>query len=118
MKSFIVSLCALALILIVIFLNSYHINNISNKMIKEASELEFDNINKINKLSDYFESNIFIISLSCSDKEIDRIQESITILKSKAENKNDSGFDEQKNLLIKYISRIQEHEKLSLDNIF
>ncbi len=117
MKSFIFSICALTVLVILIIINSFYVSNVADNLINKVENLSYDSINEIEELKTLWDKKSFLISLSSSDKEIDRIDEAISILEKKSENQIQADFEETKVYLIKYIELIKEHEKITINNL-
>lgn len=116
MKSFVISSIFIIIIVAFSIFNSVYINNVAIELIDKAQSLSFDD-NSIFEYSDLWEKYTLTIRISSSHKETHRITEVIEVLKSKAENKIEAGFNEEKALLIEYINQIKEDETVSLDSI-
>lgn len=116
MKEFIICLCIIALILIVVIINSVYTKNVTSKLIEGVKLLneDYDNYESLTKLWD---KNIFWIGLSSSTKETDKIEDMLSALASLYKIGDFSTLEEKKSLLINYIELISDHERVSIDNI-
>ena len=113
MKSFIVSLIIILLMIVLVIVNATYINNICKKML-----LELDNINdSISSFKEEWKRNMFFVSLSSSHREINKINEQITLLEEALENDNAIKVNEIRELIKLYIEEISNHERLHIDNI-
>lgn len=117
MKSFIISISIIATLLILLTINSICIINTTEKLALTIEGLTLEDFDRMNELNNMWEKKKFFISMSSSDKEIDRIDELISILDGKIQNGIQTDFEETKIYLIKYIEIIQEHEKITLNNL-
>ena len=116
MKSFIFSLCVLALIFGLTIANGIYINNVASSLISEAKTLEI-NKESVNNFISSWEKYQILIKISSSHKETHRIDELLCVLLEKAERNVDNGFFEDRALLIEYLRQLQEDETVSWDSI-
>ena len=116
MKAFVISIIALVLILFLAILNSVFIQSTTSSLIEGADMLRI-NDNSVIEYSNRWEKLQPFIKISSSHKETHRIDEVIGVLLAKVESQVINGFEEEKALLIEYLTQIQEDEKISFDSI-
>ncbi len=116
MKEFIICLCIIALILIVVIINSVYTKNVTSKLI-EGVKLLNEDYDKYESLTKLWDKNIFWIGLSSSTKETDKIEDMLSAIASLYKIGDFSTLEEKKSLLINYIELISDHERVSIDNI-
>lgn len=116
MKEFIICLCIIALILIVVIINSVYTKNVTSKLIEGVKLLneDYDNYESLTQLWD---KNIFWIGLSSSTKETDKIEDMLAAIGSLYRSNDLLGLEEKKSLLINYIRLIANHEKIGVENM-
>ena len=116
MKEFIICVCIIALILVLVIVNSIYTKNVTNKLIEGVNALSenYDNYESLKKLWD---KNLFWIGLSSSTKETDKIEDMLAAIGSLYKSNDFLGLEEKKSLLINYIRLIGNHEKLNIENI-
>ncbi|MBO5313442.1 MAG: DUF4363 family protein [Clostridia bacterium] len=116
MKAFIVSVCVLTVIIALSIFNSVYINNVTSTLLQEAEFIEMT-VESVSRFKELWSEHEPFIRLSSSHKETHRIDEVISVLMSKAEDSVQSGFDEERALLIEYLTQIKEDETVSFDSI-
>ncbi len=116
MKAFVISISILLALFGLTIFNSIFINKVTTNLINEARELKIEN-ESISNFADKWERAQTFIKLSSSHKETHKIDEVLGVLEAKAKIQNNNGFEEEKALLVEYITQIQEDEKVSLDSI-
>ncbi|MBO5356532.1 MAG: hypothetical protein J6A95_02080 [Clostridia bacterium] len=117
MKGFIISICVIALIFGLVFFNSLYVLRITDNLIGMVDSLDSNNYIIMNEILDFWDNNSFIIQLSSSTKETDKIDDMLASLEAMYESDSFLGLEEKKALLINYIKLINSHEKVSFDNI-
>ena len=116
MKAFTISVILFLLIVSLAVFNAIYINNVANELIADAKDLKTDD-GSVYEFKEKWEKHQLIFRISSSHKETHRIGEAIEILLSKSQGNILSGFEEEKALLIEYITQIKEDETVSLDSI-
>ncbi len=117
MKGFIISVCIIAVIFALIIVNSIYIINVTDNLIDKVNLLDSNSYIVMKEIMELWEKNSFIICLSSSTKETDKIEDMLSALEAMYEAGSFLGLDEKKALLINYIRLINTHEKVSIDNI-
>ena len=117
MKSFLISTTILLCLVALTIGNSLYINKVTNSLLEDAHAIEptVDSVEHFNKL---WEKHKAFVKISSSFEETNKIDEAIGILKTKAELLTPQGFYEERTLLIDYIEKIQNDEKINIDSIF
>ena len=116
MKTFIISLCSLITIFIFTIINGIYVSRTTSLLIDKAKRMDNDVVSVLSFAQEW-EKHQFLIRISSSHKETHRIDEALSILKEKARNNVPDGFNEERALLIEYLTQIKEDETVSLDSI-
>ena len=118
MRSFIISLSALIVLFVFVFLNSFFVSKFSSEMKEMVDKIEdVDSTEQILEICDAWEKRKFFISLSVPHKQTDEVEKMLSILLEKSLHKAENEFFETKALLVNAISEISNHGAINLDNI-
>ncbi len=117
MKGFIFSVCIIAFIFILVALNSVYVKRITGSLIDKIETLNYNSYDVMKEIRELWDKNSFVIGISSSTKETDKIEDMLASLESMYRKSSFLGLEEKKSLLINYIKLIQSHEKLSIENI-
>ena len=119
MKSFLLSLSALILLCLVVFLNTLFVSKVSYDMQEMVNKIKSSPTEEsIKELEDTWNSKRTLISISVPHKETDDLDKNILILRSKFENGEDNGMNEIISLISYAIDELKVHGTISFDNIF
>ena len=116
MKAFVVSLSIILAIFLLTIINSVYVSHTAGLLIKEASNLEIDN-GSVERFASLWEQKQFSIRITSSHEETHKIDEALAVLKAKSNEKDASGFCEERALLVEYLVQRREDEKVCLDSI-
>lgn len=117
MKSFIISLCAVMLLVGMVIINGIFVGNVTNELLDEAENLTPESEEEFSSLYEYWKKNEGIICFSVSHKDVDNVNIALSVLKEKYENGDMAGFYEYKSLLSSYIEEIKNKERVHIHNI-
>ena len=116
MKAFIFSTAIVIIIFALTLTNGYFVQKATADLIAEAQKMQTDN-GSLEGLADLWEEKRFFISITTSQDEILKIDDALAQLKSHQEQRDKSGFYEQRALLIGYLVQIKSDEEISIDNL-
>lgn len=116
MKSFLISVCVVVIIFASVIVNSFLVKHSTVELIEKVSSLD-DNYESYDSLVKLWGDKSFLLNISASAKETDKIEDMISAIGSHYKTADFSGFEEKKSLLINYIRLIQSHEKINIENI-
>ncbi len=118
MKLFALSLILPILIITLVVINTFYINQTIDKLIELADEVRNEQtIGSAEKLLSYWEGHRSFIALSVSLREIDSTTENILILKSACNENNKWMIEQSYNLFCNSLEDIRRYEKIDLLNI-
>lgn len=121
MKTFYVSIILFFSMVVIIVVNAIYINNVTNSL--QALTLQLSDTSdqhcdiKLKNLSNHWEKNKKIISLSANAIDINKISDYISQLKASAKSEETVDFEIAKQMLINSIERIRHLEKITLSNM-
>lgn len=116
MKAFVISLIVLFSFVALTIINAIYINNVTADFIEKAQGLGVGDCSVEDFIKGWEKHEPFI-KISTSHKETHRIDEVLSVLERKSKNHTRNGFDEERALLIEYLTQIKEDETVSLDSI-
>lgn len=116
MKRFIACICIVAFIFGVIIVNSFFVRRALGDII-DAVDMLNEDFKSYERLKELWEKSRFLIGLSASAKETDKIDDMLSAIASLYKIGDFSTLEEKKALLINYIELISDHERVSIDNI-
>ena len=116
MKGFIISCFIIILVFALVIINSLCVNNVTNKLIQKVETLDTSYESYLS-LENLWKKNSFLLKISSSTKETDKIDDVLSTIESLYKIGDFSSLEEKKSLLINYIRLIKEHEKVSFDNL-
>lgn len=117
MKSFVISLCALLVVIGAIVGNSIYIGKVTGELGDMISEITPSDEEKLSEAQEHWEKNEHIICIFVSHKDIDNVNIAFGVLEEKIKNDDGGGFYEYLALLKKYIEEIGNKERFHIDNI-
>ena len=116
MKGFIISCVIIIFIFTAVIINSFCVKNVINDLVEKV-ELIDTNYDSYKSLVDLWEKNSFLLKISSSTKETDKIDDMLSAIKSHYKTGDFSSLEEKKSLLINYMRLIEEHERINIDNL-
>ena len=117
MKAFIVSICAILLLVGTVVFNGFYIKNTTNKLTDLANDITLESSESIENFKEYWIKNEHKICISVSHKDVDNINIAVCVLEEMQERNESDGFWEYHALLLKYIEEIRSKERVHIDNI-
>ena len=116
MNRFSACICIVAFIFGVIIVNSFFVRRALGDII-DAVDMLNEDFKSYERLKELWEKSRFLIGLSASAKETDKIEDMLSAIASLYKIGDFSTLEEKKALLINYIELISDHERVSIDNI-
>lgn len=119
MKSFVISIILFVLMAVTIAGNSIYINNVTNTLSSMTDELTDITAysEKIDIISDYWNSHIDLISISVNFHETEMITEAILTLRAYSLTPDSPEFKYAKAKLSESLKEMRLGEKISISNI-
>lgn len=117
MKGFIFSLCIIIVIFALVIANSLYTLNVTETLIDKINFLTPESDTLMHEIRTLWDKNSFILGLSSSTKETDRIEDMLSTLEVMYRSNTFSGLEEKKALLTNYIRLINMHERLNIENL-
>lgn len=121
MRGFIITVCFFIILIICIILNFIYINRVHDDMHQMVSQLASapceENKEQIEKIQEYWESKISILSISVNFREIDNLSNAIDSLSAANNSNNQTQFAIYKELTQNAIDAMMRLEKFSIRNI-
>ena len=117
MKAFIASLIILSVLLGSVTWYSIYVSSVLCDIEKLSEEISKEDRGAFESLSDAWEKNELLVSISTSHNKIDALNKTLSILESMYENEGFDEFYKYKAILREEIGDISVNERISLDNI-
>lgn len=117
MKSFIVSLCAFALLLALIICNYIFINRTADELEQLLLELEPEAIQGHNALNAYWERHRILMGFSVPNTEMQNFQERLTALLHAGSFRDPAEFERCRALALGALADLRRLERFSMENL-
>lgn len=115
MKGFIISCLVIVFVFTLVIINSFCVINVINDLIEKVETID-TNYESYKNLVDLWDKNSFLLKISSSTKETDKIDDMLSAIMSLYKTGDFSSLEEKKSLLINYMRLIKEHERINIDN--
>lgn len=116
MKGFIISCLIIALVFALVIVNSFFVKFVINDLVDKVETVD-SSYESYKRLLDLWEKNSFLLKISSSTKETDKIDDMLSAIGSLYKTGDFSSLEEKKSLLINYMRLIEEHERINIDNL-
>ena len=116
MKAFVISLIVLLFIFALTITNAIYVNNVTDFLIDSAKRLDITS-GSVDEYIENWEQAQSFIKISSSHKETHRIDEALKELKIAASHGTEADFEEDRILLIEYLTQIKDDETVTWDSI-
>ena len=116
MKGFIISCMIIAFVFTAVIINSFCVKNVINDLVEKVESVD-TNYDSYKSLVGLWEKSNFLLKVSSSTKETDKIDDMLSAIKSLYKTGDFSSLEEKKSLLINYMRLIEGHEKINFDNL-
>lgn len=115
MKAFVIAVCIVGFTVLIIAACAICYNNVAKRLIEYSKIVTLDS--GYERLNELWNKKRVFFSLFSSHKEIDKIDEQISLIGVAISHKDETELNKAKTLLVGYIEQIKKHEALTVENI-
>ena len=117
MKSFLFSILAIAVLILIVTVNGIYVSNVTRKLEDMALDLKSGDVDTLKAIQKYWKKHETIVCFSVSHNDVDDLNIAIEVLIEKSTSSEDDGFYEYKARLLNSIAEMRNKERVHIHNI-